>query len=141
MCNKWNQFNSTMFCSSSLQTLNYLATLLFFFIPPNFMYGCIGIKKNNSVASSKIWMNVCLQWWWAEHGGIKLVPFVIHNLWVDPAAASCLSRWYSKLIMVHEKRWIELKKIILAMLFGINALDTKNLWIQTRQQPSSMASA
>ena len=48
-----------------------------------FMYDCIGIKKNKSVASSKIWMNVCLQWWWAEHGGIKLVPFVIHNLWVD----------------------------------------------------------
>ena len=105
--------------------INYDSDLWFFFffrkiffyglssyhsIPPNFMYGCIGIKKNNSVASSKIWMNVCLQWWWAEHGGIKLVPFVIHNLWVDPAAASCLSRWYPKLIMVHEKRWIELKK-------------------------------
>ena len=74
-----------------------------------FMYDCIGIKKNKSVASSKIWMNVCLQWWWAEHGGIKLVPFVIHNLWVDPAAASCLSRWCPKLIMVHEKRWIELR--------------------------------
>ena len=91
------------------KTIFFLWFIILSLYPPNFMYGCIGIKKNNSVASSKIWMNVCLQWWWAEHGGIKLVPFVIHNLWVDPAAASCLSRWYPKLIMVHEKRWIELR--------------------------------